>query len=585
MTIHQTSFDRRTFLKASGILAVGFSLSDAAGANTLGAPKSVAKEAVDSWLTITPDNKVTIFVGKVDLGTGSRTALMQLAADELDVPFGQIEMVMGDTARTPDQWLTAANLTIFQGGGELRRACATARRALVERAAQRLGVPAADLTVQDGVVRVKAAPDRSVSYGALIGDGVKLDVDAKIELKKPADYKVVGKSIRRVDIPGKVTGEFTYIHDVRVPGMLHARVIRPDDNGARIASVDDSAARQVNGFIQTVRKGDFLAVVARNEWGAIKAANAVRVTWTGGTPLPEQAKVFEEWRKRPVAKEEVTQNVGDAKTALEAAPKRVKATYDFAVQTHATIGPSCAVADFRDGKLTVWTSSQATHSMQHELSSITGLAKEAIRLVFVEGAGCYGRNGTEDAAADASLISTIVGQPVRVQWSRADETARSPKSPPRTMDMEAGLDAQGNVVAWTGDFYIALNHIVAFKPLDFPLLAAAEQGLPRPGNWVGFLFQNSGQPYQIPNVRVNTRHIAEAFFRSSHLRSPGRIENSFANEAFMDELAQAANADPAEFRLRYLKDQRAIDVVQAAMKLAGWQARPGPNPSAGSGAS
>jgi len=584
MTIHQTSFDRRTFLKASGILAVSFSMAGTAGANTLGAPKSVAKEAVDSWLTITPDNKVTIFVGKVDLGTGSRTALMQLAADELDVAFERIELVMGDTARTPDQWLTAANLTIFQGGGELKKAAATARRALVERAAQRLGVPAADLIVQDGVVRVKAAPDRSVTYGQLIGDGVKLDVDAKIETKKPADYKVVGKSIRRVDIPGKVTGEFTYIHDVRVPGMLHARVIRPDDNGARIAAVEDSAAKQVGGFVQTVRKGDFLAVVARNEWAAIKAANAMRLTWTGGTPLPEQAKVFEEWRKRPVAKEEVTQNVGDAKAALEGAPKRVKATYDFAVQTHATIGPSCAVADFKDGKLTVWTSSQATHSMQHELSSITGLAKEAIRLVFVEGAGCYGRNGTEDAAADASLISTTIGQPVRVQWSRADETARSPKSPPRTMDMEAGLDAQGNVVAWSGDFYIALNHIVAFKPLDFPLLAAAEQGLPRPGNWVGFLFQNSGQPYQIPNVRVNTRHIAEAFFRSSHLRSPGRIENSFANEAFMDELAQAANADPAEFRLRYLKDQRAIDVVQAAMKLAGWQARPGPNPNAGSGA-
>jgi nicotinate dehydrogenase subunit B len=584
MTIHQTSFDRRAFLKASGILAIGFSLSGTAGANTLGAPKSVAKEAVDSWLTIAPGNQVTIYVGKVDLGTGSRTALMQLAADELDVPFERIELVMGDTARTPDQWLTAANLTIFQGGGELRRACATARRALVERAAQRLNATAADLIVQDGIVRVKAYPERAISYDDLIGDGVKLEVDSKIELKKSRDYKVIGKSIRRVDIPAKVTGEFTYIHDVRVPSMLHARVIRPDDNGARIASVDDSAAKQVGGYVQTVRKGDFLAVVARNEWAAIKAANAVRVTWSGGTPLPEQTKVFEEWRKRRVAKEEVTQTVGDAKTALEAAPKRVKATYDFAVQTHATIGPSCAVADFRDSKLTVWTSSQATHSMQHELSSITGLAKDAIRLVFVEGAGCYGRNGTEDAAADASLISTIIGQPVRVQWSRADETARSPKSPPRTMDMEAGLDAQGNVVAWTGDFYIALNHIVAFKPLDFPLLAAAEQGLPRPGNWVGFLFQNSGQPYQIPNVRVNTRHIAEAFFRSSHLRSPGRIENSFANEAFMDELAQAANADPAEFRLRYLKDQRAIDVVQAAMKLAGWQARPGPNPNAGSGA-
>ena len=263
---------------------------------------------------------------------------------------------------------------------------------------------------------------------------MKLEVDAKIELKKAPDYKVIGKSIPRVDIPAKVTGEFTYVHDVRVPGMLHARVIRPDELGARIASVDDSAARQVSGFVQTVRKGDFLAVVARNEWAAIKAARAVRVTWTAGTGLPEQATVFETWRKLPVAKEDVTQNVGDAKAALDTSARRVKATYDFAVQTHATIGPSCAVADFQDGKLTVWTSSQATHSMQHELSSITGLPREAIRLVFIEGAGCYGRNGTEDAAADASLISTIIGQPVRVQWSRADETARSPKSPPRTMD-------------------------------------------------------------------------------------------------------------------------------------------------------
>jgi CO/xanthine dehydrogenase Mo-binding subunit len=365
--------------------------------------------------------------------------------------------------------------------------------------------------------------------------------------------------------------------------MLHARVIRPDDHAARIQSVDDTAAKQVSGYVQTVRKGDFLAVVARNEWAAIKAANAIRVSWTAGTGLPDKAAVFAEWRKRPIAKEEVTQNVGDAKAALDGSARRVKATYDFAVQTHATIGPSCAVADFKDGKLTVWTSSQATHSMQHELSVVTGLSREAIRLVFIEGAGCYGRNGTEDAAADASLISMTVGQPVRLQWSRADETARSPKSPPRTMDMEAGLDAQGNVVAWSGDFYIALNHIAAFKPLDFPLLAAMETGIPRPGNWVGFLFQNSGQPYLFANIRVNTKHVAEAFFRSSHLRSPGRIENSFANEAFMDELAAAAKADPAEYRLRYLKDQRAIDCLQAAMKLANWQARPGPNPQTGSG--
>ena len=194
--------------------------------------------------------------------------------------------------------------------------------------------------------------------------------------------------------------------------------------------------------MQTVRKGDFLAVVARNEWAAIKAAGAMRVAWTAGTGLPDQATVFDSWRKRSVAKEEVTQNVGDATAAMSGSALRIKATYDFAVQTHATIGPSCAVADSQGGKLTVWTSSQATHSMQHELAVITGLPREAIRLVFIEGAGCYGRNGTEDAAADAALIAMTIGQPVRVQWSRADETARSPKSPPRTMDMEAGLDAK-----------------------------------------------------------------------------------------------------------------------------------------------
>jgi CO/xanthine dehydrogenase Mo-binding subunit len=583
MTAHQRLFNRRAFLKASGILAIGFSIPGAAAAQSLKAPRGVAKEAVDSWLTITSDNRVTIFVGKVDLGTGARTALMQLAAEELDVAFNRIEMVMGDTATTPDQWLTAGNLTIFQGGTELRRAAASARRALLDRAAQKLGVSARDLIVEDGVVKVKADPKLSLFYGELIGDGIRLDVDPKIELKKHPTYKVIGRSIPRVDIPGKVTGEFTYVHDVRITGMLHARVIRSDEYGARISSVDDSAAKRVSGYVQTVRKGDFLAVVARNEWAAIKAADAMRVTWTAGTGLPDKAAVFAEWRKRPIAKEELTQNVGDANKALESSARRVRATYDFAVQTHATIGPSCAVADFKDGKLTVWTSSQATHSMQHELSVITGLSREAIRLVFIEGPGCYGRNGTEDAAADASLISMAVGQPVRVQWSRADETARSPKSPPRTMDMEAGLDTQGNVVAWSGDFYIALNHIAAFKPLDFPLLAAIETGIPRPGNWVGFLFSNSGQPYQFDNIRVNTKHVAESVFRASHLRSPGRIENSFANEAFMDELAAVAKADPAEFRLRYLKDQRAIDVVQAAMKLANWQTRPGPNPQAGSG--
>ena len=580
--------ERRQFLKTAGALVVGFSFTARegmakSGASSLPPAKTVDKEALDAWLAIGRDGRVTVYSGKVDLGTGTRTALAQIAADELDVPFEHIEMVMGDTGTTPDQWMTGANLTIAQGGAELRRAAASARLALVARAAQRLGVPATDLIVDGGVVRARGNPSKFVAYADLIDNGFQVKVDPKVAVKKHTDYKVVGKSIPRVDIPAKVNGDYTYVHDFRLPGMLHARVIRPEIFGARVTAVDDSAARKVGGFVQTVRKGDFLAVLAKNEWAAIKASRAVKVSWSDGVSLPEQRTVFDTWRQRPVAKKEATQKVGDAAAALGGASKRIKATYDFAVQTHASIGPSCAVADFKDGKLTLWSASQATHSMQDEVAAITGLPRAAIRLVYLDGAGCYGRNGHEDATADAALIATLTGKAVRVQWMRADETARAPKSPPRAIDFEGGLDEKGNISAWSADFYIALNHIVAFKPLDFPLLAATETGLPKPGNWVGFLFQNAALGYAVPNVKVDTHHIAETFFRSAHLRSPGRIENSFANEGFTDELAAAAGVDPAEFRLRHLKDARAEAVIRAAMKLADWKTRVGPNPDAGSG--
>ena len=588
-TIVDTRISRRSLLKAgAGALVVGFSvdatLAQAAGA-ALRPAKSVAKDVVDSFVVLGPDGKVTIFVGKVDLGTGTKTALAQMAADELDVAFERIEMVMGDTATTPDQWMTGANLTIAQGGGELRRACATARAALLARASIKLGAPVGDLTVAAGIVRVKGDAARSASYSELMqsASGFDLKVDPKAPLKAAADYRVVGQSIPRVDIPEKLTGEFMYAHDFRLPGMLHARVVRSDELGARLESVDDSAARKISGFVQTVRKGNFLAVISRSEWGAVKAAKALKTTWSAGTGLPDKATVFDYWRKQPLAKEEATQKVGDAPAALATSTRRVKASYEFAVQTHASLGPSCAVADFSGGKLVVWSPSQATHSMQSELAAITGLAQDKVRLVYLDGSGCYGRNGHEDATADAALIATMIGKPVRVQWMRDDETARAPKSPPRAMDMEAGFDKDGNLVAWSADFHIAVNHIVAFKPLDFPLLAATDTGMPKPGNWVGFLFQNAGAPYAVPNIRVNTRHVAETFFRSAHLRSPGRIENSFANESFMDELAADAKADPAEFRLKHIKDPRAIAVIHAAMKRANWQSRAGINPANGAG--
>jgi len=581
--------DRRQFLKAgaAGSLTIGFSLglsATPASAATVPAAKIVAKDQVDAFLVMHRDGRVEVYVGKVDLGTGTRTALSQIAAEELDVPFSRITMHMGDTGTTPDQWLTGANLTIQQGGGELRRACGTARAALLGRAAERLKVAATDLVVADGVVRVRQDASKSVTYGELIGDGrFELKINDKIQLKAPADYKVIGKSIARVDIPDKVTGKFEFVQDVRVPGMLHARVIRPDDIGANLLAFDDSAARKVRGYVQTVRKGNFLAVLASDEWSAIKAAREVSVNWGAAQLLPEQSTVFQTWRQRHVAKEEATQKAGDIAAGLSASAKRIKASYEFAVQTHASLGPSCAVADFKDGKLLVWSASQATHSMMDELAGITGVPRNSIRLVYCEGSGCYGRNGHEDATADAALLATLVGKPVRVQWMRDDETARAPKSPPRAMDFEAGLDAQGNVIAWKGDFHIALNHIAAFKPLDFPLLAATDIGQSKPGNWVGFLFQNAGQPYPFPNVAVNTRHISEAFFRSSHLRSPGRIENSFANESFMDELAFAAKADPAEYRLRVLKDPRGLEALRAVLKKSGWQTRVGHNAAGGAG--
>jgi CO/xanthine dehydrogenase Mo-binding subunit len=455
---------------------------------------------------------------------------------------------------------------------------------LLERGAARLGVPADQCACADAAVFVRDDRARRVAYAELAAAApLELAVDPKVALKKPADYQWIGKPVQRVDIPGKLTGEWTYVHDFRLPGMLHARVLRPDASGAALLSFDDTAAKKVNGFVRIVRKDNFLAVLAKSEWAAVKAMRAMKVQWGAGEALPERATVYDHWRGRRVAKEDVTQKVGDAPAALAAATRRIKARYDFAVQTHASMGPSCAVAEVRDGRLTVWSASQATHSLVTEIAPIVNLPADRIRIVYLEGSGCYGRNGHEDASADAALIAVLTGQPVRVQWMREDEMARSPKSPPRSIDLEAALDDAGNIVAWDGDFWIALNHIVAFKPLDFPLLAAAETGVPRSGNWVGFLFQNSGIGYSLPNVRVNTRHVETAFFRSAHLRSPGRIENTFANESFIDELAYAAKVDPAEYRLRFLKDPRGVAVIQKVLERSKWQSRVGPHRGGGSG--
>lgn len=564
---------RRDFLKGGSGLLVSFSLLGTSfNTAAQGAAKSMAKDEVDAWLGIAANGRVTVYSGKVDLGTGTRTALAQMVAEELDVDFGQIDMVMGDTLLTVDQGQTAGSLTLSSGGLTLRRAAACARQALVASAATRLSVNAADLATAHG--EVAARDGRTLSYAALVeGQPLKVRFDPKVVLKNPARHTVVGQSIPRVDIPAKVTAQFTYMHDFKLPGMLHARVVRPPGLGATLLSVDESSVSQITGLVKVVRKQDFLAVVCKSEWAAVKAAKALKAQWTSAHTLPEQAKLYEYWRNLPVGKDEPVIQSGDAVAALGSAAKRIKATYDFAPHTHGSMGPACAVADFKDGRCTVWSASQATHSLQSELSTVLGIPKANVRLLYVDGAGCYGRNGHEDCSGDAALVSQLVGAPVRVQWMRADEHGWDPKSPPMLVDLEGGLDAQGLPLAWRSEFFIAQARGTLE---EFPLLAAVLSGVKRTGYYTGFLHKNADVLYQFPHIKTEVHRLVDTAFRTSHLRTPGRMQNTFANESFFDELAAAAGADPLQWRLTYLKEPRALAVLQDVARLANWQSRPSP---------
>ena len=586
MRAHQIT--RRAFIKGSGMIIVGFSLAGpmaAARAQTAGTPgKTVAGDEVDAFLAIGKDGTVTVFTGKVDLGTGTATALPQIVAEELEVPFERITLIEGDTALVPDQGPTWGSLTIQAAGVQLRQAAATARTALLEMAAQRIGVPVGDLEVKDGVVRAKSDAARNVSYSQLIGDGeFRLKVDKNAPLKDPGSYTIVGTPVPRRDIPAKVTGQFTYMQDFRVPGMLHGRVVRPPAIGAALVRVEPSSANGITGVVKVVRIGNFLGVVAETEWAAIKAAQKLRATWSAWEGLPEMDTLYEHVRGTPIARDEVTQNLGDAPAALAAAAKRLSATYEFGIHLHGSIGPSCAIADFREGRLTVWSATQAPHWTRKELAAMLNIAPDDIRVVYVEGAGCYGRNGHEDAAADAALLSREVGRPVRVQWMRHDEHGWEPKGPPTLVDLSAGLDGEGNIVAWQSEFWIPRISSITD---GVPFVAATLAGLGKkdainPGN----VFQNSAVGYAIPNARAVVHRLETTPFRPSWIRSPGRMQNTYANEAFMDELAAAASADPIDFRVRHLRDPRGAAVIRAAAARAGWIPRPAPRKGASSSSS
>ena len=573
-----TTLSRRGFLQKSGTLVVTFSLASLASkAQTTKAPPSAAQPTVgapppppvDGFIAIGADGKVTVFSGKVDLGTGVRTAMAQIVAEELTVPFRNVEVIQGDTLLCPDQGVTFGSLSIQNGGTQIRLAAATAREALLTRAAEKLGTPRAELVIKDG--RIEAKSGKAVTYAELVG-GKKLEIklDPKAPLKDTESYTIVGKSVPRLDIPGKVTGRFTFMQDFKRPGMVHARVIRPAGVKANLESFDDAAARKVPGYLATVRKGNFLAVVAKQEWAAIKASRAIKAQWSAWAGLPDEAKLWEWLRQVKVNKDEVLQKVGDVAGPIKAA-RKLSATYDFAIHTHGSIGPSCAVAEVTEGKVTVWTASQATHLLQKQLALMLGIKDAEVRCIYVDGSGCYGRNGHEDAASDAVLIAQELKKPVRVQWSRADEHGWDPKGPPTLHDFRASLDESGMPVSWESEVFVPDRP----TKISCALVAAQLAGLPTdvPSGHPGNVQQSLAIPYGVPNVKVTAHWLDDTPFRASWIRTPGRMQNTYANESFIDECAAAAGIDPLDYHRRLLKDARGLELLDRLAKLASWTPR------------
>jgi nicotinate dehydrogenase subunit B len=571
---------RRDLLKASGAMIVGFSLLGH-GATTPGTTAAqpfdtvVATDLFDSWIAIDTQGNVTLFTGKVELGTGVQTALAQIAAEELDVSFDHMTVVMGDTARTVDQGGTSASVTISVGGAQIRQAAAEARLVLVERASERLGVAVEDLIVHDGLILTNGDPLKQVSYAELVQGG-KLggEVTRTAIPKSPTEYSIVGQSIARIDIPAKVTGAGHYVQDLRVPGMLHARTVKPPSIGAMLVNVDESSVADMPGVVQVVVRGNFVAVVAEREEQAIDAASRLRVSWSEWAGLPRMEDLYASLRRTP-STERVNRNIGDVEMDLATATKAVRATYVYPFQAHGSMGPSCAVADVTADRAIVWAPTPNAHSLRRSLARILELPVEGVRIIYMEGSGSYGSNGADDATMDAAVIAQAVGRPVRLQWMREDEHRWASAGPAMAMDLRGGLSADGHLIAWEYQAYTAshyYNDLLTEHLVNREI--TVEEGPPeRPTPWGG----DSRITYEIEgSVREVVHQLQSSPLRSHPLRAPGQIATSFATEGFMDELAVAASADPVEFRMRHLKDERAIAVLQAVAERAGWETRISP---------
>jgi len=579
------TLSRREFLQGTGALVVGFAVPSLAHAQRLSRTEaSLGKTLdigdVDGFIAVNADGSVTIYSGKVDLGQGLRIAIPQMAAEELGVDVGRIAMLEGDTALTPDQGATAGSSGIMRGGIQIRQAAATARQALIALASARSGKPATDLDIVGGEVRPKSGGE-GIRIGELVGDkrfNVRLDPKAK--LRDPAAYKVVGKPVARPDIPAKVSGRHVYMHDLAVDGMLHGRVVRPPAVGATLVDVDEGSIASIPGA-RVVRVKDFLGVVAADEWDAMSAARLLDARWSEAATLLGADGVRKWMRSGPFEGDETLVKKGDATRALADA-KKVTAEFYWPVQSHASLGPSCAIADVREGRATVWSASQATHRFRETIAKALALPRDAVRVIYLDGAGCYGMNGHDDAATDAALMSKAVGRPVRVQWSRQDEHGWDPKAPPQLLALEGSVTSDGSIDAWRTEMWIP--KATASLP-NMPLLALDAAGIAQtPGITTGLISQNGDPPYAVPHQEVLVHWLKGAPLRPSNFRAPGKVANCFAVESFTDMLAVAAQRDPVEFRLRALTDPRAVEVIRRTAALIGWQPRAATAPRAtGSG--
>ena len=610
VALGRAGFSRRSFLKGSGAIVVAFSsagladgLTDmfAQGFNGTGSTQ------LDAWIAIGRDGIVTAYTGKCDFGQGLYTAQMQLVAEEVCVPLSRVRLIQCDTSVTPDQGTTSgqqSHPTNFNHTN-LALAGATARQALIRLASDKIGAPASDLVARDGVVALKSDASRSLAYGDLIGgQRFNLQLDRAAARKHPREWTVLGTPVPRVDMRDMVTGQFEFVHNVKVAGMLHGRVVRPPEVGATVGSVDEGSIRDLPGVVKVVVKGNFVGVVAQKPWQAMQAAERLKVTWNRGTRLQPHADLYGTLRRQP-ARDTLLVDSGDVDANLKAASTVLRSTYLHPYQMHGSMGSSCAVADVQADKATIWSATQSAYPTRNTSAMLLGLKPESIRVIYVRGAGCYGINGADTVSYDAALLSQAVGKPVRVQLSRKDEMAWENYGNAFAIDQRVALEASGNISVWDYEAWSAARGgrpgyntpgnvvtgvLVGSNPAPFaPRTPAPAPDTPlnngsntAPSYIAGRVRDSANGAGVIRSERVLSHRVLSPFF-TGPLRAPERLQNTFAHECFMDEVATHVKADPVEYRLKHLSHARLSAAVRAAAKAANWERRPSPRPGRAGG--